>query len=389
MKYPLTDPSGCAIDNATAYCAQNTKSPDILIASIVPLPRAMPPVLGVGAYLKNALCLLQGDKAWISRENGSLDSPEAIASFQDTAQALIVAASVKPVAVAHDWHPDFACTRWAMERGIRAIGVQHHHAHVAAVMAEHGIDQPTLGLALDGFGLGSNNEAWGGELLRVDRQGFTRLGYLRPLPQPGGDRAAREPWRMGAAALYALGRGQEIAGRFVTQQGAAMIAGLIDKQINASMTTSCGRLFDAACGLLNVLPVAAFEGEAPMKLESMVTKPVVDTEGWRIDKGLVLDMLPTLATLTERTAEEGANLFHGTLAAALVDWAARAVAQTGIRQIALCGGCFLNKVLRQEVVQGMMAQGIEPLLPKKLAVSDTAIALGQAYAAALMVEEGM
>lgn len=384
----------------------NNKIPDNLIASIVPLPRALPPVLGVGSYLKNALCLIQGDKAWISRENGSLDSPEAIARFQDTAQALINAASVKPVAIAHDWHPDFACTRWAMKfgfcgdtpsadpslkgRGMAtvSVGIQHHHAHAAAVMAEHGIDQPTLGLALDGFGLGGNNEAWGGELLRVDRQGFTRLGHLRPMPQPGGDRAAREPWRMGAAALYALGRGQEIAGRFVTQQGAAMIAGLIDKQINAPMTTSCGRLFDAACGLLNVLPVAAFEGEAPMKLESMVTKPVIDTQGWRIDEGLVLDMLPTLAALTERTAEEGVNLFHGTLAAALVDWAARAAVQTGIRQIALCGGCFLNKVLRQEVVQGMMERGIEPLLPKKLAVSDTAIALGQAYAAALMVEEG-
>ncbi|MDD3183489.1 MAG: hydrogenase maturation protein HypF [Alphaproteobacteria bacterium] len=359
-----------------------------LIASIVPLPRVMPPVLGVGAYLKNALCLIQGGEAWISRENGSLDSVEAITRFQQTAKALIGAAIMKPLAVAHDWHPDFYCSRWAESNGeLVSIGVQHHHAHVAAVMAEHGTEGPTLGLALDGFGLGERKEAWGGELLRVDPQGFERIGHLCEMPQPGGDVAARQPWRMGAAALASMGRGAEIAIQYADQFGSGMLADLIERQVNAPLTSSAGRLFDAACGLLHILPVASFEGEAPMKLESLVSEVVVDPQGWHIGEDMVLDMRPTLARLVGMQQIQGANLFHGTLAAALLDWSKRAVSQTGIRQVALCGGCFFNKVLRESLTQGMIDEGITPLLPQQLLPGDTAIALGQAYAAALQIKE--
>lgn len=164
---------------------------------------------------------------------------------------------------------------------------------------------------------------------------------------------------------------------------------MLERKLNAPMTSSAGRLFDAACGLLNVLPVASFEGEAPMKLEHMVTQPVTAMDGWRIDENMVLDMMPTMAELIDKDAVEGANLFHGTLAAALVDWAVLAANKTGVRQVALCGGCFFNKVLRERVQQGMMDKGITPLLAKQLLPGDTAIALGQAYAAALkLMQEG-
>lgn len=429
------------------------------IVQKIPLSRALPPVLGVGAYLKNALCLIQAGEAWISRDNGSLDSVEAITRFQETAQGMIECATIKPVAVAHDWHPDFYSTRWALQQSC-TIGIQHHHAHVAAVMAEHGIEGPVLGLALDGFGLGQEQQAWGGELLRVDREGFVRIGHLKELPQPGGDSAARQPWRMGAAALWTLGRGAEIASRYADQFGAAMLADMMDRKINSPMTSSAGRLFDAACGLLGVLPVAQFEGEAPMKLESMVTDPVVDLAGWKIvedgdflptggggqknlslqsnglvflgegdnlstpnspspvkskrlktqtqdftsspsrgeetngecdfkmlpthgGKRLILDTSTLLDALAGMEAQAGANLFHGTLAAALLDWVERAAQHTDVRQVALCGGCFFNKVLRERLVGGMIDKGITPLLPKQLSVGDPAIALGQAYAAAL------
>lgn len=364
-----------------------------LIAQKIKLPRPMAPVLGVGAYLKNALCLIQGDEAWISRENGSQDTVAAIEAFHATAAEMIEAAPEKPVAVAHDWHPDFPCSRWAAQSGLRAIGVQHHHAHSAAIMAEHGIETPVLGLALDGFGLGARHEAWGGELLRVDSNGFSRLGHLRPIPQPGGDIAARQPWRMGAAALWSLGRGEEIASRFAAFEGAGHLALMMDRGLNAPLTSSAGRLFDAACGLLSVKPVAAFEGEAPMELERLAGESRIDSgidsANWRIDSSgeqMVLDMRPLLQRLTEMQAGRGAALFHAAFAAALTDWVKKAAQATGLTQIALGGGCFFNKILRTRLEAGMMAHGLTPLWPQKLLPGDTAIALGQAYAAALMID---
>lgn len=397
----MTQEAACGIDIAVAACAQmtTTKNPEKTntkqqetpypVALRLPLASKLPPVLGVGAYLKNALCLIQGDEAWISVENGSLDSVEAIGRFDQTVTDLLEVAPSKPVAVAHDWHPDFHCTRWAVEAGprlgVKAVGIQHHHAHIAAIMAEHGIEGPVLGLALDGFGLGERNEAWGGELLRIDAAGFTRLGHLHRLPQPGGDVAARQPWRMGAAALWSLGRGEEIAARYADFQGANHLAMMMKRGLNAPLTSSAGRLFDAACGLLGVVSVAQFEGEAPMKLESMVTDVQVDPQGWRIEGG-VLDLRPLLGALVGMEAQAGANLFHGTLVAALLDWAQQAVQETGIKQFAMGGGCFLNKVLRAGLEQGMIEAGLTPLWPKRLQVGDTAIALGQAYAAALGME---
>ncbi len=364
-----------------------------LIAVKIPLSRSLPPVLGVGAYLKSALCLIQDGEAWVSRENGSLDNVAANEAFQETAREMIAAARIKPVAVAHDWHPDFYCTRWAMESGLCPIGVQHHHAHVAAVMAEHGLDEPVLGLALDGFGLGERKEAWGGELLRVDVNGFRRLGHLKPLPQPGGDVAARQPWRMGAAALWAMGRGDEIASRYAAFSGAAHLAKLMERGVNAPMTSSAGRLFDAACGLLGVRLIAVAEGEAPIELERIATESSRESnrEGrfWRIDSSrdsLILDFLPQLEKLIGMSPEDGAVFFHDSFAAALLEWAKEAATRTGISKVALCGGCFFNKRLRSALQDGMIAARLEPLLPRRMLPGDTAIALGQAYAAALMME---
>lgn len=417
------------------------------IAIRLKLPKKMPPVLGVGAFLKNTLCLIQGDEAWISADNGSLDNAEAIETFERRAHALLSMAKDVPVAVAHDLHPDFASTRFALalcqqsfppppaksrdllsvvqdfasppSRGEVPISVpiQHHHAHVATIMAEHGLNEPVLGLALDGFGLGPNNESWGGELLRVDACGHERLGHLRPLPQPGGDIAARQTWRMGAAALWAIGRGNEIAGRYREFPNAGVLASMMERGLNSPMTSSAGRLFDAACGLLGVKPVAAFEGEAPMALEGMVRETKVDPEGWKIisenDCGAPphpriksgagsspppqgerefacaqLDLRPLLAKLADCKAQEGAELFHGTLIEALADWAGKAAEITGIRKVALGGGCFYNKVLREELSQRMMAMNLTPLLPKLLPAGDPAISLGQAWAAAMMIEKG-
>lgn len=363
-----------------------------LIAHKIKLARAMPPVLGVGAYLKNTLCLIQGDEAWISRDNGSLDNVNSVKAFQETVEAMIDAADEQPVALAHDWHPDFFCSRWAVAHDLRSLGVQHHHAHIAAIMAENHIENPVIGLALDGFGLGENKESWGGELLSVDGASFTRLGNLRVLKQPGGDLASVQPWRMGAAALFSMGRGAEIETRYADFKGAEHLSMLMSRQLNAPDTTSAGRLFDAACGLLGVKLEAAFDGQAPMELEKIAAASAyqvdVNPQDWEIKEGerLVLDMRPLLKRLCDMKAEEGAVLFHETLAAALCDLVVRGAKKSGIKQIAMGGGCFFNKILSQRLYDGLTREGLQPAFPVDMSPGDPAIALGQAYAAALVVE---
>lgn len=358
------------------------------VAEVIPLPHPVPPVLAVGAFLKNTLCLASGDKAFISRDVGNLETVEAVRAFDACAEHLLSMAGDLPVALAHDLHPDFHSTRWAEAfatgMGVDVVPVQHHHAHVAAVMGEYGLQEPVLGLALDGFGLGPDNESWGGELLLVGPHGYQRLGHLATLAQPGGDRAAREPWRMGAAALFALGRGDEIAARWPAMHGADVIARMLQQNVNCPRTSSCGRLFDAACGLLDVKPVARFEGEAPIELEKLVTRPTVDEHGYRLQDG-ELDLLPLLDRLLGMDPADGANLFHGTLTAAITHWVNEAVAATGIRRVVLSGGCFLNRVLTNGLVDGLEERGIEPLRAMRLKPGDSAVSLGQAWAVEMSI----
>ena len=368
--------------------AAAVESPRESIAATFTLPRSLPPTIGVGAFLKNTVAVLHGDRAYVSPDLGNLDSVEAIRRFEDVARSLPGAAGCEPEIAAHDMHPDFASTRYAQALGLPTAEIQHHHAHVAAVMAEHGLQEPVLGLALDGFGLGPDQESWGGELLRVDASGYRRIGHLRLLHQPGGDVAARQPWRMGAAALHALGRTSEITTLFADHQGAGIVAQMLDRSLNAPPTSSCGRLFDAACGLLGVIPVARFEGEAPMALEAMVGRTSVLDGGWRTGDDGVLDLLPLLDRLPGMAAADGADMFHGTLIAALAGWAKWGEARTGIGTIVLSGGCMLNRVLRSGLTDALSGLELQPLSSIVLTPGDGAISLGQAYAAALAIEGG-
>jgi hydrogenase maturation protein HypF len=266
--------------------------------------------------------------------------------------------------------------------------VQHHHAHIAAICAEHGVDAPVLGLALDGVGHGSDSDgsgsAWGGELLALDGAACTRLGHLRPLPLPGGDRAAREPWRMAAAVLHALGRGDEIAQRFAQQPAASAVARMLGHGLRCPPTTSAGRWFDAAAGLLGVRQVMAYEGQAAMLLEALAAqRPQVmaDAALYRLDEG-TLDLLPLAERLSHATdAAHGAALFHATLAQALADWAAAAAQAHGIGTVALGGGCFLNTVLSARLATALRARGITVLAARQAPPNDGGLSLGQAWVA--------
>ncbi|MFT4275252.1 MAG: carbamoyltransferase HypF [Rhodopseudomonas sp.] len=350
------------------------------------LPRAVPPVLAVGAYLKNTVTLTRGREAFVSQHIGDLATTGTVLFFEHTIAHLTRLVGAAPVAVAHDLHADFASTRFAEGLGLPLVAVQHHHAHVASIAAEHGVAAPLLGIVLDGHGAGSDGGAWGGELLRVDGARFTRLGHLAPLALPGGDAAAREPWRMAAAALAALGRGEEIAARFADQPRAAALAAMLASR-GCATTTSAGRLFDAAAGLLGVCTTQGYEGQAAMQLEALVKCPRVLGGGWGIGAG-TLDLSPLLAHLAGRPdAQDGAELFHGTLAAALAGWAVQAAEQTGLTTIALGGGCFLNRVLSEDLAARLRAAGLTPLLARQVPPNDGGLSLGQAWIAGQLIAE--
>jgi hydrogenase maturation protein HypF len=351
------------------------------------LAHQVPCILGVGGHLKATVCVTRGDKAYLSQHIGDMETAETRRFFAETVEHLTSILEVTPERVAHDLHPDFHATRFARSLGIPAVPVQHHHAHVAAVMAEHGVTGAALGVALDGFGLGPDRDAWGGELLHVEGPGFVRLGHLVPLAQPGGDVAARQPWRMGAAVLHRLGRGREIELYFEDQPKAGMLAQMLARGVAAPGTTSCGRLFDAACGLLRVCPSASHEAQAPMALEALVRRPEVMAGGWRLSEG-VLDLLPLLERLIGCDPVRGAELFHGTLVAGLADWAGEAAATAGLRTVMLAGGCFLNRVLAEGLVAALEARGLTALLPCQAPPNDGGLSLGQVWVAAHTESEG-
>lgn len=348
----------------------------------IDLGREFPPLLATGAYLKNAVCVTRGREAFVSQHVGDLDGPEARRFQHEAAAHLLRILDVRPTQVVGDLHPDFPGRALADAADLPWVAVQHHHAHVASVLAEHHVVGPALGLALDGYGYGADGGAWGGELLRVDGAACARLGHLAPIALPGGDRCAREPWRCASAALHAMGRAAEIRARFGDEPLTAGVAMMLASTAIAT-TSSAGRWFDAACGLLGLHLRADHEGQAPMALESLVRSPRVLAGTWRIVDG-VLDPLPLLAAIADREPRDGAECFHGTLAAALSDWATQAARASGPSTIALSGGCFLNRVLAEETAAALRRAGLRPLLPRALPPNDGGIALGQAAVAAAM-----
>ncbi len=357
------------------------------------LPLGASGVLALGGWLKNSICAVRGNTAFVSEPLGDLADAASCARLEQTIDQLCTEHTIEPAIVAHDLHPDFFSTRLAEriagQRGIPALGVQHHHAHIAAVCAEHGVTGPVLGLALDGVGLGNDGQAWGGELLRVDGADFQRLGHLLPLRLPGGDRAAREPWRMAASALASLGRTQEIVSRFADQPAAPTVAAMLERDFNCPPTSSLGRLFDAAAGLLGICPLQSFEGEAAMALEALATRhgpvPALDS-GY--SGNCALDFRPLLDALAEgMEADYGAALFHATLAAGLADWVCVAAGTSGIRRVACGGGCFLNQLLLAQLTGLLHERDIEVLTACRLSPGDSALSLGQAWVAVHHLQE--
>ena len=357
------------------------------------LPRAAPArVLAVGAWLKNRACLLDGHDAHWSALHGDLATPQACLALEASLHELLALAGQRLDAVAHDLHPDFHSTRLAValaaELGVPALPVQHHHAHIGVAQAEQERSDRVIGLALDGVGLGTDGTAWGGELLLIAGAEWRRLAHLSPLALPGGDIAAREPWRMAAAALHAMGRDDEIVPRFAPVVGQALAAGvhaMLARGLNCPRTTSAGRWFDAVAALLGLSVRQAAEAEAAIALEQAAARGLTRC-GAPPATADALDLRPLAAACLELgdagDADVAAALFHLGLADALARAAQAAARQAGTRTVMLGGGCFFNRLLTQQLDAQLGAAGLQVLGVQGPGPGDAGLALGQAWVAA-------
>jgi hydrogenase maturation protein HypF len=343
-----------------------------------------PDVLAVGADLKNALAITSGSAAILSQHIGDLESAEAQAFFAEVRARLESLFQVTPSAVAHDLHPGYHSTALARRTGLPVIGVQHHHAHVTACLAENGRSEKVIGVAWDGTGYGTDGTVWGGEILVADLDGFTRAGRIRPVALAGGDRAVKEPWRMALSHLVASG----LDTARVASPHRAVVERMIERNVSTVPTSSAGRLFDAVASLAGVRQETSFEGQAAMELEaaSMVegeepySLPVTGGELLELDVRLLIAAVVADLDAGASAARVGGR-FHLALAEGVADACRRVRERTRLATVALSGGCFQSRLLTELAVARLQTDGFEVLLHARVPPGDGGIALGQAAVA--------
>jgi hydrogenase maturation protein HypF len=357
------------------------------------------PVLAVGAQLKNAFCLGRGAEATLGPHVGDLDNLETYAALESAVERLERFLDLRPEVVACDLHPLYLSTRYARERaaalGVPLVPVQHHHAHVASAMAEHGLEGPVLGLAWDGTGLGTDGAAWGGELLLAERGRFERLATFRPLPLAGGDRAIREPWRIALAALLDAFGGDPPLQRLplfagVPPREVEVVRRMIAGGVNSPPAHGAGRAFDAAGALALSRPVSRHEGQVAVALDN-AARPGPATEApypFEIDGAAALPALDLRPLWRALAADVAGGLapgaisarFHASLASAGAELVRRAAAERGRLPVVLTGGCFQNARLAEGIAREL-GTGFEVYQHGQVPPGDGGIALGQAIVA--------
>ncbi len=358
--------------------------------SPIELPVEVRPTLGAGAMLNGTFCLASGTRAFLSQHIGDLDTEEAMRAYADALDRYRCVFALEPEVVAHDLHPDFATTRFAEETGLPRVAVQHHHAHVAAVMAEHRLGGPVIGVAFDGFGLGDDGTIWGGEFLACDWGRAERLGHLRAVRQPGGDAAVRQPWRMALAHAADAGCLAE-ARSLMPERGddSAVVLGQIRSGLASPLTSSMGRLFDAVSALARVCREATYEGQPAMLLEQAAEPEDANAYPVRLDLldgRLIVDSRPIVAGVV-RDLLEGVPAgrvsarFHHSVAEAIELVCARIRSSTGLDRVCLGGGVFQNALLVDETVGRLEALGFSVFVPRQVPAGDGGIALGQVLVA--------
>jgi hydrogenase maturation protein HypF len=367
----------------------------------VPLALALPveaarPVLAVGGELKSTVALVRGRHAFLSQHLGDLGDARAYRAFTAAIEHLERLLAIVPAVVAHDAHPGYRSTAYAERRdGLLRIAVQHHHAHVASCLADNATGGRVIGVAWDGTGHGPDGHVWGGEFLVADLAGFERAGHLEEVPLPGGEAAVREPWRVAAAFLHAaygasMDRLDLAFLRRIDAPAWRVLVRAAERGLNAPLTSSAGRLFDAVAALLGLRHRVAFEGQAAMELEALAEPAAAQTYRVAIEhvdgravvrttdviRGVVHDLL------AEVPAPRIAARFHATLAGVIVTTAAAIRARTGLGRVALSGGVFQNVWLTHAAVAGLEARGFEVLTHSRVPPNDGGLALGQAAVAA-------
>ena len=357
-------------------------------------PRA---VLGCGAELKSTFCVARGERAWVSHHIGDLHNYETLSSFREGVAHFERLFAVQPEVVAHDLHPEYLSTKYAMERSdVDFVGVQHHHAHLAACLAEHGASDPALGAIYDGTGYGLDGTVWGGELLLGDAAGFRRVGTLVTARLPGGERAIKQPWRMACAWLGVACGGAAVSlpsvlrGR-VEDRAWAQVSELARAGVASPETTSMGRLFDAVAALCGVRVEVSYEGQAAIELEAACAAtgsgapyPVAVDRGGEL---LVLDPREAILAVAADIAAGTpvgvvAARFHAGVAAATVAACAQLAGEHGVGDVVLSGGVFQNRRLLSETAAGLQEAGLRVLVPERLPCNDGGIAYGQVAVAA-------
>ncbi len=369
----------------------------------IPLPGGTPdPLLACGAELKNTFCVAKGERAWVGHHIGDLENYETLISFTEGIEHFERLFAVAPEVVAHDLHPEYLSTKYAFAREqVRLIGVQHHHAHLAACLAEHGEPGPAVGAIFDGTGYGSDGTVWGGELLVGDTSGFERAGHLLSVRLPGGERAIREPWRMACSWLGSVSSGAPgMPGTLrglVDQRVWEQVWGLSRGGPNSPLTTSMGRLFDAVAALCGVRAAVNYEGQAAIELEAACDSgerrsyPIaVSDDG---DGALIIDPRDTLRAVcadVEAGVSPGAiaSRFHAAVAGATVRACSALAEARGVDAVVLSGGVFQNRRLLEAVAGGLLRARLRLLLPQRLPAGDGGISFGQAAVAARRLAEG-
>ncbi len=382
-----------------------------------PAARGGMTVLATGTELKNAFTLLDGDRAYVSQHIGDMENQATLEFYEETLERFLRWFRLTPGVVAHDLHPDYLATRFARryadEHDVPLVGVQHHHAHIASVMAENGVTAPVIGLALDGTGYGPDGAIWGCEFMVADRGDFERAGHLAYVALPGGDAAVRHPYRVALSHLHAAGEadpagwGRQLFPR-VDVNEIDLVAQQIDRGVNCIDTSSAGRLFDAVAALLGVCTEISYEAQAAIELESLINRatasvtggpyypfqldPESDTDGR--ERGFVIDAGPTILGVLGDVAagtprEVIAEAFHNTVARLSFE-AARWISQvSGLSTVALSGGVFQNRYLLASLVELLERGGFRVLLNQEVPTNDGGVSLGQAVVGGERLRRGL